>query len=272
MLLIIIGALKTYCVSTVINRHTGLITWGARVNPNKYLYGDSGYIENYSVFLQVLNEMLASRGVSNCKIQRADFRIDNYTNTFSELYKLNNIVVNILSLLLGIKNYKSIEGIAPHNTVSRGNKVEVECYDRIIKEGRGLTKTRVELRRKFPFDEAITSDRLPDIGKEWIGKLSNRLLSLYYAQFQRTQNQIIIEDWHNGQQKNTSRNIIGLLAKYKDYIYTSRQMRDLCEMLGLSRSVNYTYKNRLQIDYYTYKDIEAYTKKIIDVLNVFLTS
>lgn len=49
-------------------------------------------------------------------------------------------------------------------------------------------------------------------------------------------------------------------------------MKELCNMLNLAKDVAYTYKNRLQIEYYKYADVEAYLNNIMTELGRFLMS
>lgn len=256
---------------TFFNEHTGELLHGMRVNPNKYLFDDSGYIDNYSQFANTIDEMLLNRGITDYTIQRLDFRIDNYNNNFDELYKLNNIVINLLSMAMGIKNcYKSLKNDIPHNIVARGNRQEIECYNRIEKDGNGLTKTRIELRRTFPYFQTITNDNIFMIYNDWLNYFNNKLMPIYYKRFQAIQNDRIIYNHRNGQK--ATHNIIDLISKNQDYICTSKQMGELCSKLNLAKDVSYTYKNRLQIEYYKYADIERYFNHIITALHTFLTT
>lgn len=256
---------------TIFNEHTGELLHGMRVNPNKYLFDDNGYIDSYSQFTNTVDEMLLSRGITGYAIQRLDFRIDNYKNSFDELYKLNNIVINLLSMVMGIKDcYKSLKNDVPHNIVARGNGQEIECYNRTAKNGNGLTKTRVELRRTFSYFRPIAPNDISNIYSDWLSILRSKLMPIYYGQFQAMQNDRIAQE--NIQRCKVTRTVIELLAKNRDYICTSKQMGELCSKLNLAKDVAYTYKNRLKIEYYKYADIERYLNNIIMALHTFLTT
>ena len=255
----------------IINKYTGEILQGARVNPNKYLFDDNEYITGYRQFINTVDKMLLERGITEYSIQRLDFRIDNYNNTFDELYKLNNIIINLLSMAMGIDNcYKSLKNDIPHNIVARSNRQEVECYNRIAKDENGLTKTRIELRRKFPHFQLISKIDIQNIYDEWKKCFYSKLMPIYYRQFQSMQNNRILQSYRQAQR--TPHNIIDLISKNQDYICTSRQMNELCSMLNLAKDVAYTYKNRLHIEYYKYTDIERYIDSIITALKLFFTS
>lgn len=254
---------------TFFNEHTGELLHGMRVNPNKYLFDDSGYIDNYSQFANTIDEMLLNRGITDYTIQRLDFRIDNYNNNFDELYKLNNIVINLLSMAMGIKNcYKSLKNDIPHNIVARGNRQEIECYNRIEKDGNGLTKTRIELRRTFPYFQAIKKTDIHTIYGDWLSYFNSKLMPIYYRQFQAIQNDRIVDN--HRQDPKATHNIIDLISKNQDYICTSKQMGELCNKLNLAKNSAYVYKNRLHIEYYKYVDIERYLNNIITALHGFL--
>lgn len=256
---------------TIFDEHTGELLHGMRLNPNKYLYDDSGYINSYSEFINTVNKMLSQRGITEYGIQRLDFRVDNYNNAFDELYKLNNIVINILSMAMGIKNcYKSLKNDIPHNIVARGNRQEIECYNRIEKDGSGLSKTRIEFRRTFPYFNTITPNDIINIYCDWLSILRSKLMPIYYRRFQAMQNDRIAQE--SIQRCKATRTVIELLAKNKDYICTAKQMKELCSMLNLSKDVAYTYKNRLKIEYYKYADIERYINNITLALHTFLST
>lgn len=256
---------------TIFNEHTGELLYGMRLNPNKYIYDEDGYINSYNEFIHAVIEMLLHRGITKYGIQRIDFRVDNYNNTFDELYKLNNIIINLLSLAMGIKNcYKSLKNDIPHNIVLRGNRQEIECYNRIEKEGNGLTKTRIEFRRTFPYFNTIEPNYIYNIYCDWLSILHSKLMSVYYSRFQAAQNNRIVQE--STQKGKATRTVIELLAKNKDYICTPKQMKELCIMLNLSKDVAYTYKNRLEIEYYKYADVERYINNITSALHTFFST
>ena len=223
--------------------------------------------------LNTVDEMLIRRGITEYCIQRVDFRIDNYKNIFDEVYKINNIIVNLLAMSKGVSNcYKALKNDTPHNIVTRGKGIEVECYDREEKEGKrnGLTKTRLELRNIFPYAKPIPKEHMTTLLSDWMGCLNHKLMEIYYRQFQAEQNKRIIESWNFGTEKGTVRNYIDLLARNKDVICTGKQMGKLCDGLGLAKDVSYTYKSKLKIGYYSYGDIMEYISKITGALNAFL--
>ncbi len=260
-------------IHSTINQNTGVILHGMKINPNKYLYGDHQYINSYSEYARTIDEMMRIKGIEDYRIQRVDFRIDNYNNTFDNLYKLNNAIVHMLAMSLNIDNrYKSSKGDMPHNIVARNSTKEIECYNRIEKEGEGLTKTRLELRQFYKLEKAVYKDSIINICEEWIRILNNKLMSMYYSRFQTEQTRRICQEWRKGTENGTIRNHIDLIARNKNYIYTSDQMNKVCNGLGLATDVGYVYRCRIGIEYYKLCDIMQYIEKITDALNIFLTS
>lgn len=256
------------------NKSTGELLQGIRVNPNKYLYGDNGYITSYSQLISTVDEMLLKYGMQNYAVQRVDFRVDNYDNTFDEIYKLNNIIVNVLAIIADIDNcYKSVKGNRPHNIVARdkNNHMEIECYNRIAKDGDGIAKTRLEFRKTFAINKLIPLQDIKSVADYWLWLLNNRFLLTYYKQFQSNMNDEIVKAYQSGTTDGTVRSHIGLFASNKDIICTSRQMTNLCSMLNLTADVGYTYKNRLKIAYYNDIDIQNYIDTIISAFTVFLS-
>ncbi len=249
---------------------SGEVLCNMKLNPNKYLYGDNKYIDSYSEFITAVEEMTAKKGVNSYAIQRLDIRVDDYNNRFGDRYKLNNIVVNILASALGIADcYKSQKGDITHNIVARRSNREIECYDRIAKDGEGLAKTRLEFRSMYPYSQLLAISDIPEVYKEWVKLLESKELPELYKQFQSEQNSRILRAYSQG--RHTQKDRIATIYQNQDYICTPKQMGDLCKGLGLAKNVQYTYQNRLHIDFYKYAEISEYMHNIANSMHNFFT-
>lgn len=238
------------------------------MNPNKYLFQDDGYIDGYRQLIQTLEEMLFERGVTNYKVQRVDIRVDNYDNDFAELYKINNIIINILARLHDIENcYQSLANGKIHNIIARSKAVEVECYDRITKEGMGIAKTRLEFRTKYHSRNAINIEELCNVVEYWKELMSSPSISILYRQFQDEQNRRIVEEY---QKNDTNNSIAQIILQNRNAICTSKQMTELCQKLGSNAKTAYKYKQRAHIKYYSWQDINTYLSEVAQALEKFM--
>lgn len=251
-----------------VDTKTGEVLYNMKLNPNKYSFGNNKYIDSYSQFATALEEMTVQKGVNNYAIQRLDIRVDDYNNRFGDMYKINNIAVNILASALGIANcYKSQMGDVAHNIVARHSNKEIECYDRIAKDGEGLAKTRLEFRRMYPYSQLLAISDIPKVFEEWVSLLESKSLPELYKQFQAEQNSRILQAYNQG--RHTRKDRMSVIYQNQDYICTPKQMGDLCTGLGLAKNVQYTYQNRLHIKYYKYAEIEEYLHNIANSMHIF---
>lgn len=251
-----------------IDPQTGEITHGMKVNPNKYLFQDDGYIDGYSQLIQTVEDMMIARGVTNYKVTRADIRVDSYDIEFAKLYKLNSAVVNILASCHDINDcYQSMRNGKIHNIVARNTGVEIECYDRIEKDGAGIAKTRLEFRTKYRDRNAINTEDLRGVVRYWKELITSPPLPLLYRQFQEKQNQRIAEEHRENVGSNS---VARTILQNSNGIYTSRQMTELCQRLGCNRETAYKYKRRAHVEYHSWNDVNGYLSAIAQSLENFI--
>lgn len=256
-------------VSNYIDRYTGEVLYSARLNPNKFIYGDTDYISQYGIFKQAMQEMLYRKNIIDYKIKRVDFRIDSYDYTFSELYKLNYALINIFAAMNGIDNcYESKKNGIIHNIKYQNKRIQGECYDRITKDGCGIAKTRIEFRKIMTYSDLADISQLYIMACSLLNMLNNKLISNYYDTVQNKRNDDILREYSKGHTHSMSE----LINVNRDWIFTSKQLVNLCKSLGLADSTAYTYQHRLCIDFYSCNNLRIYMQKVAEAIDGFIKS
>lgn len=239
------------------------MTTRLKINPNKTaLYGDK-YLNTLK---EIREEMRILKDICKYKnecITRIDFRIDNYNDSYKDLYKINKIVVLLLADALNLKNqWASIEptGLMPKTIRAQDSCYEVEYYDRWSKTNReGLTRTRLELRNK---DIKCHVKDIPRLINQWSNTLSS--LPAQYERLQTEQNNTLLHYWEEIKISNPTMTASAFVIQYQDSIYTIKQLIDLLGLMGMKNPKNsaYIYNNRFKFEFISKTELITYIKKI----------
>ena len=259
---------------------TGEALYTYRVNPNKYLFGDDGYINSWQEFVEAFNSLMADNNADCTVIRRVDFRIDNYEHDYLEMYPINNVVAHALTMFLNCGNIYSSSNFGAgerHNMVNHNKRTgeEFECYDRQKISGNfGPTKTRFEFRDTRANLNDIS--QVAELGRYWISLFDSMAKNkgVKYSQFQEIQNQLndnLCELWQKRKSENRIRDTIGFFADQRVEIITAAQFKALCSRIGLSGNTAYAYKSRLNLDYLSNDEYIQYLFKFRDSLIQFFS-
>lgn len=252
--------------------------WSTRLNPNK-IRGD---IFAYSEFCATVNELVYNMGISDFTYYRTDIRLDSYQDDFKAYYKLNMLLINLLSILFNDHNHQAVSHMLTQSKgfcdVSTKNQYwEVKYYDKKFQTNdTDPAKARLEFRS---LKSTNVDGYEPHIIKEkWFEKLE-KLPSLY-CDLQRKCNLELYgayKAYCNYNSKGSSRKdyATGFLSNYSNSmtIYTRRQLRDFLQMCGLSeRTAESRAENiidNIHIEFFSKADVERYVIKVKKAMNDF---
>lgn len=250
--------------------------WSTRINLNK-LYGD---IFCYSEFCAVMHELSQQIQISEFKYYRTDIRLDSYSDDFKAYYKLNQLLINLFSLLFHDTNGQAVShlltGSKEFTDISTQNQYwQVKYYNKKFQTNdEDPAKARLEFRSlKSTSKDGYAPHEMKE---KWFEKL-DRLPSLY-DDLQKLCNVALYKAYRaycnynsKGQKKNDY--ATGFLSNYSNSmtIFTRKQLREFLQMCGLSetsaasRAENII--DRVHIEFFSKADLERYIAKIKAAMN-----
>ena len=246
---------------------TGEMISFIQINPNKY---SGEYISSLSTFQEVMDSMLAWLGITDYELTRVDFRIDSMEDNFDDYLKLNKLIALLLAKKMNLKNrYQSYDPLLLDNLTIRvqNEYLEFENYNKKLESsGNDPVCNRIELRSKSLLKNPKEFSELLNI---WIERL--RSLPAFYEFVQADCNDALFKKWN---QQSTSINMTSFVKKYEENIYTSRQLRQLCEWIGSKNPVNFAkaVKQRYALQFYKETDIISYIEALSHALLEFGTN
>lgn len=214
--------------------------------------------------------MLAWLGITDYELTRVDFRIDSMEDNFDDYLKLNKLIALLLAKKMNLKNrYQSYDPLLLDNLTIRvqNEYLEFENYNKKLESsGNDPVCNRIELRSKSLLKNPKEFSELLNI---WIERL--RSLPAFYEFVQADCNDALFKKWN---QQSTSINMTSFVKKYEENIYTSRQLRQLCEWIGSKNPVNFAkaVKQRYALQFYKETDIISYIEALSHALLEFGTN
>lgn len=244
-----------------------------RVNPDKTCY-DTSTIEGYKIALSHIMEV--SKLQSSVKT-RIDFRFDEYTAAYEDLYKINKLLLLLVAEKYDIKNkYQSIDlESAKLKTLRIQNKyLEMECYNKAEEENGSLIKCRLELRSKALYNDEDEQNKEVRELEKWLCRLetvTDKNGGTFAALIDRL-NTHLIERYREHTDRKQIHSTSEFITKYADFIFTTPQLIDLYRRLGhknpkVSAS---KYKRLHRIEFYSLRELRDYVNRIRKTAMVFL--
>lgn len=253
-----------------LNQNTGEIQSTLKINPNVYLYGDAAYINDFKEFRHILKDITKRYFEDQPIITRVDFRIDNYGGQYTDLLKINKIVLLLLAKYLNINNrWESTDPIALYRKTVRAQdkRYEIEYYDRFDKTGReGLTRSRLEVRNK---GLKVPINAMPGLLREWCERLKNIVVN--YDALQNEYNSKLFSLWQDEREQRITVSVLDFVRKYQQNICTSQQLQKLLAMMGANnpKMLAYEYRYKADMEFISANDLKQYTKILKRALQEF---
>lgn len=247
--------------------------WQYVLNPDK----ESGKtVVCYSDFIKSYNRMTKALQLNNPRITRVDYRLDTKLYEYSELRKLNALLINLLSLTFSEKyknRYNNSDTLTP---VEKAVKFAAgyyagEFYNKAVEEPQGDIEARLEVRLLKPFNGG-SIDPLKGFNTI-VNKFNEAVKPEYFKQLEAEANYGLYSHfWQIERRCKCSVN--QFLFKYQEYLFTQQQIKDLlvkyfgCYDYSEEKKQALTRRvERLcgKYEAYSRKDIEKY-------INIFINS
>lgn len=165
-------------------------SWIIRVNPNKFKDGD---IFVYSQFMALVNDLFNDMNIPDFRFWRTDIRLDSYEDNFKECYKLNVLLISLLSLDFSDTNGQPISHMLTctkeFSDISTRNQYwEVKYYNKKFQTNdTDPAKARLEFRSLKATQDV---NYAPHIVKDkWFKKLDT--LANRYEELQKQCNELL---------------------------------------------------------------------------------
>lgn len=241
-----------------------------RLNPDKA--NNNLAIYSNSEFERVFCFMIMDMSIDNPKITRVDFRFDSFEDNFDRLLKLNKVITLLISIIYKMENrYQSKNPLTQDNLTIRvqNHRLEVENYNKGIQEPNGIVKNRLELRSKNL--NLIDTKMIKAEYDKWIQRLDKAITKENFVSLQKMTNDNLVETYSKEKIKFTLQEFI---CRYCDSIYTTRQLSELVEALGVNNPQTFSknFKRRHNLETFCYKDLALYVNKIKNAGEEFFNS
>lgn len=231
-----------------------------RINPNKDF---NGYIiDSHSKFKKVVQKLFDEIGVMDFKWKRIDLSFNTIESSYYENYtKLNRLLIACIADSSNDYNTYDTKNFWNGKTkslVTKNGYREAEFYD---KNDESNSKSpyygRLELRSKR-MNSSIEHEFL----KLWFERLDKAVNYFEDVQhrFNQGMAQIYLEDLDKRKKDRKFLSVNSFLMTRRDYIFTSKQMKELLMMIGFSedKATNkaYNFKKLHTIEYYKKEDLD----------------
>lgn len=232
-----------------------------RVNPNR---NNNGYIlTEYTAFKEVMNDVFEELGITDFKWKRVDMSFNTMDNKYYPNYtKLNRLLIACIANSSNDKNTYDTKNFWNGKTKSlatRNQLREVEFYDKADEsQNRSPYYSRLELR-----SVRMKGDIEHEFLNVWFERLDNAVKEFEAVQdrFNQSMAELYLEDLSKKKRDREFMSINSFLMTRRDYIFTSKQMKKLLVLLGLTereaKNKAYNFKKHHNIEYFDREDLES---------------
>lgn len=242
-----------------------------RVNPDKTLL-DTSTLDGYKNAMSHVYEVCA---LVNPVKTRIDFRFDFYGEDYERSSKLNKLLLLLLAEKYEVKNrYQCIDMLTTEQkTLCIKNKyIEVEAYNKTIEEPNSLINCRVEFRSKALYDDIDEDGKERKELEKWFVRMGSATTAENFNTIITKLNEHIMERYYKDRVSRTFDDM-AFVYKYEDFIFTSRQMKDLFAAMGYSRADKKLHQYRKKysgVEFFSLRQIRDYTLTLRKSAEVFL--
>ena len=242
-----------------------------RINPDKTFIDTSSY-EGYSTAMSKIFEVSA---LSNPVKTRIDFRFDFYGEDYDRTSKANKLLLLLIAEKYDIKNrYQCIDMLTAEqkNLCIKNRYLEVEAYNKAIQEPNSCIPCRVEFRSKALYDDSDEENKeLRELDK-WFVRIVSATTAENFNKVIAALNAHIMERYRQEKQSR-SFDDMAFLYKYEDFIFTSRQMKDLFSAMGYARADKKLGQYRAKykgVEFFSLRQLRDYTLTFRESADIFI--
>ena len=208
---------------------------------------------------------------------RIDFRFDFYGEDYEKSSKLNKLLLLLIAEKYEVKNrYQCIDMLtAEQKTLCIKNKyIEVEAYNKAIQEENSMINCRIEFRSKALYDNIDEENKEKKEMEKWFVRMGSATTAENFNRLVAKLNEHIIEHY-NKEKASRSFDDMSFIYKYEDFIFTSRQMKDLFAAMGYQRADKKLQQYRTKysgVEFFSLRQIREYTLTLRKSADTFLNA
>lgn len=238
---------------------TAIPKYRYRFNPDNTTI-DASTFTGYQTALQY---MLQASMLQNPVKTRIDYRFDLYSGAYTDVFKLNKLLLLLIAEQYNIKNrYQCIDMLTGEKKTLciKNQYIEAEAYNKAIQEPDSGIMCRLELRSKKLYDdEAEETKELRELDK-WFVRLANSTTTFNLDKLIKGLNDNLMERYKEEQARKSFANVAEFVTKYADFIFTTRQLVDLYRRIGYKNpnAAATKYKRSHKIECFSLNDIRKY--------------
>ena len=245
-----------------------------QLNPNKVVPGSM--IKTFSEYKSVLEATMERIEATELQITRADLSFNSDDESHYEQFKkLHKLLISCLSEAYGVRNsYQSCD-LWSNRSLSvaiKSDRFEAENYNKDL-ESHGTTeaKNRLELRSK-----RMASGIEEEFLVKWFERL-DRAVEVF-EDVQAHYNRELIRIWNEDQAKTKKEqefvSLTAFVLRYKDCIFTRKQLQSLFEGVGVQNPKNRAkkFKDGHKIEFFSHQDLKIIVQTIKNMTKKYYNS
>ena len=246
--------------------------WRITINPNKFNTGD---IYAYSEFKALTRNLFESMKIPECRFYRTDIRLDSYEDNFDEYYKLNLMLISLLSIELNDPNKQAIGHTLMHSKVltdisTKNAYWELKYYNKKFQTN-DTAKAKARLEFRYLKSPKNVEHEPHEIKEMWFKKLYNIINR--YDELQIRCNQELLKAYQDfcsfsKDKKRKGDMLTNFFSAPKNSlsVFTRKQLTNFFELCGVEKSkidsrVDNLCSNK-KIEFFSKEDLRKYIKMI----------
>lgn len=238
-----------------------------QLNPNKAV-GAETLVKTYSELKKILEQAFEEMKITNFRITRADFCFNSDQSEDYELFKkLNKLLIACIADAENIKNCYQTVDLWTNKSLSvavKNDYIEAENYDKGLQShGMTETKNRLELRSK-----RVKKSLDVEFQEKWFLRLDKACERFEFVQdrYNYELSRIWKIDSERSKKERDYISVDAFLIKFKDCIFTRKQLIDLLANMGVKNPAVKAkkFKDKHQIEFYSKKDLT----EVIEALKI----
>lgn len=244
-----------------------------RVNPSKALI-DTSTFEGYK---SAMSHIMSVATFTNAVKTRIDFAFDFYGEDYERISKCNKLLLLLIAFKYNLKNrYQSIDMLTTEQKTLRvsNQTLEIEAYNKILQEPNSFINCRVEFRSKRLYDDSDEEGKEKRELHKWFERMGSSVTSENFNSLIAELTNHILKRY---KKEKSERNFdeMAFLYKYEDFIFTTRQMKNLFAAMGYVRTDKKLsqYKQRYKgVEFFSLREIREHTLIFRNAAEIYMTA
>lgn len=245
-----------------------------RINPSKTHIDTStfkGYQEAMAQIMKVTN-------FTNPVKTRIDFAFDFYGEDYERVSKCNKLLLLLIAFKYKLENrYQSIDMLTTEQKTLRvsNQTLEIEAYNKLLQEPNSCINCRVEFRSKKLYDDIDEEGKEQRELQKWFVRMGSAVTAENFNSLIAELTKNILNRYRK-EKLERDFDVMSFLYKYEDFIFTSRQMRELFSAIeNCKRPDNrlMQYKKKYKgVEFFSLRQMREYTLLLRKAAETFKSS